>query len=54
MTRTNIKKLYLGVYTKDGEHIPIRLISLIATPDNKWRGGIRKESLNDNDLLEDI
>lgn len=37
MTRTNIKKLYLGVYTKDGEHIPIRLISLIATPDNKWR-----------------
>lgn len=44
MTRTNIKKLYLGVYTKDGDHIPVRLISLIATPDNKWRGGIRKNN----------
>ena len=47
MTRTNIKKLYLGVHTKDGEHIPVRLISLIATPDNKWRGGIRKDRLTE-------
>lgn len=54
MTRTNIKKLYLGVYTKDGEHIPIRLISLIATPDNKWRGGIRKDRLTEKCHLENI
>lgn len=54
MTRTNIKKLYLGVYTKDGEHIPIRLISLIATPDNKWRGGIRKNRLSEKCHLENI
>lgn len=54
MTRTNIKKLYLGVYTKDGEHIPVRLISLIATPDNKWRGGIRKDRLTEKCHLENI
>lgn len=48
------KKLYLGVYTKDGEHIPIRLISLIATPDNKWRGGIRKDRLTKKCHLENI
>lgn len=54
MTRTNIKKLYLGVYTKDGEHIPVRLMSLIATPDNKWRGGIRKDRLLEKCKLEDI
>ena len=54
MTRTNIKKLYLGVYTKDGEHIPIRLISLIATPDNKWRGGIRKDRLTEKCHFENI
>lgn len=54
MTRTNIKKLYLGVYTKDGEHIPVRLISLIATPDNKWRGGIRKNLLSEKCHLENI
>lgn len=54
MTRTNIKKLYLGVYTKDGEHIPVRLISLIATPDNKWRGGIRKDRLTEKCYLENI
>lgn len=39
MTRTNIKKLYLGVYTKDGKHIPIRIITLIKSQDNKWKGG---------------
>ncbi len=54
MTRTNIKKLYLGVYTKDGEHIPVRLMSFIATPDNKWRGGIRKDRLLEKCKLEDI
>lgn len=54
MTRTNIKKLYLGVYTKDGEHIPIRLISLLATPDNKWRGSIRKDQLTEKCHLENI
>lgn len=54
MTRTNIKKLYLGVYTKDGKHIPVRLISLIATPDNKWRGGIRKNLLSEKCHLENI
>lgn len=54
MTRTNIKKLYFWVYTKDGEHIPIRLISLIATPDNKWRGGIRKDRLTEKCHLENI
>lgn len=54
MTRTNIKKLYLGVYTKEGEHIPVRLISLIATNDNKWRGGIRKDRLYEKCNADDI
>ena len=54
MTRTNIKKLYLGVYTKDGEHIPIRLISLIAEEFAKsYIFAYCKASLMENDLLED-
>lgn len=42
MNRADTKKLYLGVYTKEGEHIPVLLISFIATNDNKCRGAIRK------------
>lgn len=31
MNRVDVKKLYLGVYTTDGKHIPIRIITLIKT-----------------------
>lgn len=29
MNRVDTKKLYLGVYTTDGKHIPVRIITLI-------------------------
>lgn len=54
MTRTNIKKLYLGVYTTDGKHIPIRIITLIKSQDNKWKGCLRKTSISDKCDLDDI
>lgn len=38
MNRVDTKKLYLGVYTTDGKHIPVRIITLIKTQDNKWKG----------------
>lgn len=29
MNRVDTKKLYLGVYTKDGKHIPIRIWDIV-------------------------
>lgn len=37
MNRVDTKKLYLGVYTTDGKYIPVRIITLIKTQDNKWK-----------------
>lgn len=53
MNRVDTKKLYLGVYTTDGKHIPERKYALI---DEEFAKSIIfaycKESLDDNDLLE--
>lgn len=54
MTRTKIKKLYLGAYTTDGKHIPIRIITLIKSQDNKWKGCLSKTSISDKFDLDDI
>ena len=39
MNRVDTKKLYLGVYTMDGKHIPVRIITLIKTHDNNLLEG---------------
>lgn len=54
MNRVDIKKLYLGVYTTDGKHIPIRIITLIKSQDNKWKGCLRKTGISDKCDLDDI
>ena len=46
MNRVDTKKLYLGVYTTDGKHIPIRIITLIKSQDNKWKTQISKMYLH--------
>lgn len=40
MNRMDTKKLYLGVYTTDGKHIPIRIITLIKTQDKMTLKGL--------------
>lgn len=37
MNRVDIKKLYLGVYTTNGKHIPVRIITLIKTQDKNGK-----------------
>lgn len=54
MNRVDTKKLYLGVYTTDGKHIPVRIITLIKTQDNKWKGCLRKTSIIEKCDLDDI
>lgn len=54
MNRVDTKKLYLGVYTTDGKHIPIRIITLIKTQDNKWKGCIRKSNISEKCDLDDV
>ena len=54
MNRVDAKKLYLGVYTTDGKHIPIRIITLIKSQDNKWKGCLRKTNIIDKCDLDAI
>lgn len=54
MNRVDTKKLYLGVYTTDGKHIPVRIITLIKTQDNKWKGCIRKSNISEKCDLDDV
>ena len=54
MNRVDTKKLYLGAYTTDGKHIPIRIITLINSQDNKWKGCLRKTSISEKCDLDDI
>lgn len=54
MNRVDAKKLYLGLYTTDGKHIPIRIITLIKSQDNKWKGCLRKTSISEKCDLDDI
>lgn len=54
MNRVDTKKLYLGVYTTDGKHIPVRIITLIKTQDNKWKGCVRKSNISEKCDLDDV
>lgn len=54
MNRVDTKKLYLGVYTTDGKHIPVRIITLIKSQDNRWKGCIRKSNISEKCDLDDV
>lgn len=54
MKMAETKHLFLSAYTKDGEHIPVKLLNFVETKDKSWIASIRKEHILGDKSIDDV